>query len=181
LILALWVILSGALHLDGFLDTCDGLLGGYTPESRLNIMRDERVGAFALAGGVLLLLTKFTALGAIGDRLGALLLAPTLGRWGMSLALFAFPYARSQGLGREIKDHTTRREIILASLVALPVAWFAGAWLGLLAVGATILVVWGGSIFIMRRLPGLTGDTYGALNELIEISVLLILVAGETI
>jgi hypothetical protein len=42
LVLALWVILTGALHLDGFLDACDGLLGGFTPESRLEIMRDER-------------------------------------------------------------------------------------------------------------------------------------------
>ena len=65
LLLALWVILTGALHLDGFLDACDGLLGGFTPESRLEIMRDERVGAFALAGGVLLLLVKFSALSAV--------------------------------------------------------------------------------------------------------------------
>ena len=43
LLLALWVILTGALHLDGFLDACDGLFGGYTPEARLEIMRDERV------------------------------------------------------------------------------------------------------------------------------------------
>ena len=62
LILTLWVILTGALHLDGFLDACDGLLGGFTPESRLEIMRDERVGAFALAGGVLLLLGQIQRL-----------------------------------------------------------------------------------------------------------------------
>ena len=65
LVLALWVILTGALHLDGFLDACDGLFGGYSPETRLEIMRDERVGAFALAGGALLLLLKFSTLSAI--------------------------------------------------------------------------------------------------------------------
>ena len=56
IVLAAWVLLTGALHLDGFLDACDGLLGGFTPEKRLDIMRDERVGAYALSGGVLLLL-----------------------------------------------------------------------------------------------------------------------------
>ena len=61
LILTLWVILTGAIHLDGFLDTYDGLFGGSTPEKRLEIMRDERIGAFALAGAVLLFLTKFTS------------------------------------------------------------------------------------------------------------------------
>ena len=45
LVLGLWIILTGALHLDGFLDSCDGLLGGETPERRMEIMRDERVGA----------------------------------------------------------------------------------------------------------------------------------------
>ena len=49
ILLALWVLLTGALHLDGFLDTCDGLLGGATPAKRLEIMRDEHTGAYALA------------------------------------------------------------------------------------------------------------------------------------
>ena len=65
LVLVAWVALTGALHLDGFLDACDGLLGGGTPEERLRIMRDERVGAFALAGGILLLLVKYSALAAV--------------------------------------------------------------------------------------------------------------------
>src|SRR5512137_1301144 len=100
LVLAAWVGLTGALHLDGFLDTCDGLLGGHSPEERLRIMRDERVGAFAVTGGVLLLLVKYAALAALPGRAPALILAPTLGRWGMALAIAAFPYARPEGLGR---------------------------------------------------------------------------------
>ena len=61
LLLAVWVLSSGALHIDGFLDSLDGLLGGFTPESRLTILRDEHKGAFAVAGGILLFLVKFTA------------------------------------------------------------------------------------------------------------------------
>ena len=98
--ITLWVLLTGALHLDGFLDACDGLLGGFTSEKRLEIMRDERVGAYALSGGILLLLIQFSALSALDSgRLSALLLAPVLGRWGITLALIVSPYARQNGLG----------------------------------------------------------------------------------
>ena len=60
--LTLWIVLTGALHMDGFLDTCDGLLGGSNSVKRMEIMRDERVGAYALSGGALLLLIKFSTL-----------------------------------------------------------------------------------------------------------------------
>jgi adenosylcobinamide-GDP ribazoletransferase len=178
LTLAVWIILSGALHLDGFLDACDGLLGGSAPESRLQIMRDERVGAYAMSGGILLLLIKFTLLTALSGHLEALLIAPVLGRWSMTFTLYAYPYARPQGLGREIKDHTTWREINLATLTALPVAWFAGSWLGLIAFGVSFVLSWGLARFTLRRIPGLTGDVYGAFNELIEVIVLFVLLAG---
>jgi adenosylcobinamide-GDP ribazoletransferase len=178
LLLALWVILTGALHLDGFLDTCDGLLGGFTPEQRMTIMRDERVGAYALAGGILLYLIKFSALTALHTPAG-LLLAPTLGRWGIAMALVAYPYARPSGLGRDMKDHATRRQAILATIFALLVvplaAWLGAGWSSLLAFAGAALVTWGAARFTLRRIPGLTGDIYGALNELVETSVLVLL------
>ena len=54
MIVSVWLLLTRALHFDGFLDMCDGLFGGFTPERRLEIMRDSRVGAFGVAGGGLL-------------------------------------------------------------------------------------------------------------------------------
>jgi adenosylcobinamide-GDP ribazoletransferase len=182
LVLALWVILTGALHLDGFLDACDGLLGGFTPESRMEIMRDERVGAFALVGGVLLLLVKFSALSAVRPIAPALVLAPVLSRWGMAIALVAFPYARPHGLGRAAKDNATRQQAILATvlalLISLAVAWFWADWRILLAMAGAALVVWAGAKYTLRRIPGLTGDIYGALNEIIEVIVLLMLASA---
>jgi adenosylcobinamide-GDP ribazoletransferase len=179
LVLALWVLLTGALHLDGFLDACDGLLGGYTPEARLEIMRDEHLGAYALAGGVLLLLVKFSLLTAILPTARALLLAPVLGRWGMAFALVAFPYARDQGLGRAVKDHAGQAQLALATIIALVtsllVAWWWADWRALLAFGAALLTVWLGVKYTLRRIPGLTGDIYGALNEIVEVVVLLVL------
>jgi adenosylcobinamide-GDP ribazoletransferase len=183
LVLTLWVILTGALHLDGFLDACDGLLGGFNPESRMEIMRDERVGAFALAGGVLLLLVKFSALSAVRPVASALLLAPVLSRWGMAIALVAFPYARPQGLGKAVKENATRQQALLATvfalLISLAVAWCWADWRVLLAIAGAALVVWVGAKYTLRRIPGLTGDIYGALNEIIEVAVLLVLASAS--
>jgi len=175
LVLCVWVVVTGALHLDGFLDACDGLFGGHTPESRLEIMRDERVGAFGLAGGVLLLLLKATALAAIPSRTTALLLAPALARWGMALALavVVFPYARRKGLGREMKDHASWKEVALATAIGLAVAWLAGGWLGLVAMALAGATVWAVARFVLARLPGLTGDVYGAISEMVEVVILL--------
>ena len=53
-----WVLFTRAFHLDGFMDTCDGLFGGFTPQRRLDIMKDSRMGAFGVAGGVLILITE---------------------------------------------------------------------------------------------------------------------------
>jgi len=176
LILTLWIILSGGLHFDGFLDSFDGLFGGHTTESRLRIMHDERVGAFGLAAGICLLLIKFTALSALTNWNTALLLAPTLGRWGMSIALVAFPYGRKQGLGRDIKDNTGWREAIISSLIAVVIAWLSAGWAGLAAFGLAGIVIWICAKFTLKRIPGLTGDIYGALNEIVEVCCLLLLI-----
>lgn len=172
-VLTAWIALSGALHFDGLLDTCDGVFGGQTPERRLAIMRDSRVGAFGMAGGALLLLTKYAALTVLPARATALFLAPSLGRWAMVLAMFAFPYGRGQGLGRDIKDNLRRQDLILASGVALVPALLAGR-AGLVTLGITAVTVLLMATYATRRLPGLTGDTYGALCEVAEMVVLVI-------
>ncbi len=175
-VLACWVAVTGALHLDGFLDACDGLFGARTREERLRIMRDEAVGAYALAGGVLLLLLKFASLesllgGPVGWR--ALIAAAVLGRWAMALAVVRFPYARPQGLGRAMVDAAGPRELALAALVALGTSLgLLGGW-GLALFVGTVLLVEALGRWIQGRLSGLTGDVYGALCELTELGVLL--------
>jgi adenosylcobinamide-GDP ribazoletransferase len=179
LVLTGWILCTGALHVDGFLDTCDGLFGGRTPEDRLRILRDERVGAFAVIGGILLLLIKFQSLAAIANRSAALCLAPVLGRWGMAVAVVVFPYARAEGLGRAMKDQAGWGQVLLASTCAVVVAWFSAGPPGLailLLSGSLMLLA---ARFVLTRLPGLTGDVYGALCELLEVVVLLGFVAGE--
>ncbi len=174
LLLTGWVIATGALHIDGFLDSLDGLFGGYTPARRMEIMHDERVGAFGLAGGVLLMMLKLTALTAMTDRMAALLVAPTLARWGMSLSIVLFPYARAEGLGRAMKDETGWGQAALATVSALTVAGLGGGYLGWAAIGATALLTWIIARFVLARIPGLTGDVYGALGETLELTLLLL-------
>ena len=179
-ILVAWILLTRALHFDGFLDSGDGLFGGFTPERRLEIMRDSRVGAFGVAGGGLFLLAKYAALISLPDHTG-LLLAPVFGRWTLSLAIFAYPYAREKGLGRDMKDNVGLPQIILATLTSIIAVWLFAGWSGLIALAISGIVLWLGAAFILRRIPGLTGDSYGALCEIVELAVLLFFTTGITL
>jgi adenosylcobinamide-GDP ribazoletransferase len=96
----------------------------------------------------------------------------------MTAAIYFFPYARPQGLGKAMKDHTSRWEILLASLFSLASSGLGGHLRGLLACLLAAGIVWAGARFTLRRIPGLTGDIYGALNELVEAAVLLVFAAG---
>ncbi len=173
ILLAFWLMAHGAIHFDGFLDSCDGLFGGHSPDQRLRIMRDHRVGAFAVAGGGLLLLLKYSALTVSSHRILALLLAPMLGRWTMALAIVFFPYARDQGLGRAMKDHARWPQVLLATGITSLVAWSLAGWTGAIALVVALLTMFFTAFFIQTRIPGLTGDSYGAINELVEAMVLV--------
>ena len=175
IILALWVGISGAIHLDGFLDSCDGIFGGTTPERRLEIMHDEHIGAYALSGGILLLLLKFTLLGSLLQDYPPyyLILAPALGRWGMTFAIFGYKYARPRGLGRRIKDNMHWQQFTVSTISALLIGVITAGWIGLVCFGVAGLLTFIVAHFTMRRIHGLTGDVYGAINELTELATLL--------
>ena len=88
-----WIIFTRGFHLDGFMDTCDGLFGGWTPERRLEIMKDSRLGSFGVAGGILVLLTEYAALQSSADLFPALMLSTTLGRWASPLVQWGGDHA----------------------------------------------------------------------------------------
>lgn len=174
LLLATWVILTGALHLDGLADSCDGLCATASPERRLEIMKDPRAGSWAVVGVGLLLLGKFAFLGVAGWPV--LLVAPVFGRWVMTMAAWAFPYARASGMGGFFRDGLGRRQVAAASVVTVAVLAGASWWQpGLLVVGVLAAVtVLGLGHWAARRLGGgLTGDVYGALCEVTELFCLI--------
>ena len=174
LVVAAWLVLTRALHFDGFLDIFDALFGGFTPERRLEIMKDSRVGAFGVAAGVLLLFAKLFAIAELTNRPAAFLLAPVAARWAMGLAIFAFPYAREKGLGSDMKAKVGWSELVFASLVTLAVAWFAAGWWGLFAIVLAAALLFLAARYMLTLLPGLTGDSYGMICEFIELAVLVI-------
>ena len=173
-----WVFFTRAFHLDGLMDTCDGLFGGFTPERRLEIMRDSRLGAFGVAAGMLILLIKFTALASSSAVWPALVMATVLGRWASPLVIVAFPYAREKGMGSAMKDNARWPQAILATSIAVLTAWFASGVLGLVLMLLTALVAFGVAFYILRLLPGLTGDNYGTVTELTETIALLVFASG---
>lgn len=173
-----WIFFTRAFHLDGFMDTCDGLFGGWTPERRLEIMKDSRVGAFGVAGAALILLMKYSALSSSVNIFAALILAATLGRWSLPLLIYFFPYARQNGLGYEMKRNMKWTDIFLATLITGITSWLMFGWLGLiLMLGAAIMSILF-ALYVMRLLPGLTGDIYGAATILVETFILIFFTAS---
>jgi adenosylcobinamide-GDP ribazoletransferase len=182
LLLALWVMMTGALHLDGLMDCCDGLLAAKEPEKRLEILRDTHAGAFAVVGAACVLLVKFAVLLEFphGSRTAALFIVPALTRAVMVYAARAYPYARpGPGLGQLFREGLTWREVAVAAVTAVVAALLALGWLGLALAALvwllTAVIAW----WVQRRIPGLTGDVYGAINELTELGGLLFLLLIE--
>lgn len=175
LLVAALLVLTRALHTEGFLDSCDGLLGGRDRESRLAILRDSHVGAFAAIGGACLLLLKWTLLAGIPgpERLGLLVLFPCLSRFAMVAAMASFPYARSQGLGTAFQAGASRRQIFFALLTAAVAGGLFLGIAGLVLLAIATVVALGLGLWFRRLLGGMTGDTYGATNEVGELTVLL--------
>ncbi|AZE50435.1 Cobalamin synthase [Pseudomonas chlororaphis] len=176
LLLTVWVLLSGALHLDGLADSADAWLGGFGDRERtLTIMKDPRSGPIAVVTLGLVLLLKFAALVALIEQQAgvALLLAPLIGR-GALLGLFlCTPYVRPGGLGQALASHLPRPAgKWVLGLVALACVVLGGysAVLALLLAG---VVFAGLRQLMLRRLGGTTGDTAGALLELLEVMVLV--------
>ena len=187
LVILLLEAVTRGLHMDGLMDTCDGVLSGAPRERALEIMKDSSVGAMGVVGGVLVLVLKVAALGALARADAA---APLLAGWAAartlaSLNVYYWPYARPAGTGEAFTRDRSPGPVILAVgllaaavvaavLVALAVggsgAWYAGLVVAGVAIGAVLLV----QAAVAKRLGGLTGDVYGLGIELAEAAALVV-------
>lgn len=171
ILLAVWVTLTGGLHLDGLADTADAWVGGYGDRERtLAIMKDPRSGPMAVIALVLLLMLKFVALvAAIQAGHAQWWMVPVLGRAALLGMFLTTPYVRAGGLGEALANHLPRR----AGWWVMAVCLLAG-WLSLGSVLlAGIAVFTGLRWLLMRRLGGTTGDTAGAMLECLEVVLLV--------
>ncbi|UPG86151.1 adenosylcobinamide-GDP ribazoletransferase [Luteibacter aegosomatis] len=168
-----WVLLTGALHLDGLADSADAWVGGLGDRERtLSIMKDPRCGPAGVMSLVGVSLLKVSALTALPSA-WLLLLPPLLARGALVGWFLTTPYVREHGLGDALRGAPVmgcRVAIVLTVVVTLCFG-VAGA-VSLLA-AAFVAYVWRAAC--MRRIGGFTGDTAGAMVEMIEASVLLTL------
>jgi adenosylcobinamide-GDP ribazoletransferase len=177
LVLLVWIVITGGLHLDGLADSCDGLFATAAPERRLEIMKDPRAGSWAVIGVVTLLLGKWLALREIQPIM--LLVPPVIGRWAMVIAAWGFPYARPSGMGSYFRYGLGRAQVVIASITALTVIplliRFEEPAILLAFLLVPVIVVISARWADGRLGGGLTGDVYGALCEGTELLCLLIL------
>ena len=160
------------------MDSCDGLFGGSTRERKLEIMRDSRVGSFGVLGATCLLLLKFALFASVSAHALplALLIALPSARWAMVLVLRVFPGARTTGLGAAFHQAITTERLLATGIIALAIVLTTGQFIGLIvwmAVTFTALIL---GFWITRSIGGLTGDSYGAIEEVAEVVALLVLV-----
>jgi adenosylcobinamide-GDP ribazoletransferase len=174
-VVTVWKVTTGGIHLDGLADLLDGL-GGGDAARRLAIMRDSRIGVFGAAGLALHLLLMVTALASLSAwlRVRMLWLAPLIGRVAPLLAAAWLPPATpGQGLGAAFAAGLSRWA---GPAHVVGGAALAGWLLGVGGVGITA-AGWAGALLIAalaaRRLGGVTGDVLGAVVELAELSTLL--------
>lgn len=171
LVVAAWIIFTGALHLDGLMDSGDGLFSGRDREKKLDIMKDSRIGAMGAITLAAVLMLKLAFLSELegGDKWIALLVAPAVGRCVMVYAIGIFPYARvTPGLGNSFGSEKLTVKILGATLILLAGTYLIASYPGWIAVTFTALAAYLIAIWMAHSLGGMTGDTYGALCETTE-------------
>ncbi len=181
LVLVFLAIITGGLHLDGFMDTLDGLGCGGDKEKTLSVMKDSRVGAYGAAGISFLVLFKFIVLfeltqaGAAFFPMFAAMLV--VSRWSMVTALYKSKYPRSQGLGRAFVEYVSVREVAVSSLITITAMYFL-SYDYLYTLPLFIIYVLLIKRFFTKKLGGITGDTLGFINEVAEVLFLLVAFFG---
>lgn len=169
--------MTGALHLDGLADVCDGLAARGGRERFLAVMKDSHVGAVGAVGLVLGLLLKWQALLAVpaGIKWQALLLFLVLARFGQVQTIVFARNARQDGLGSVMIGGAGAVQLLAAWGLTLVASWLLLGTSGLIVLSAVMVSTWLQKAWFQRRLGGITGDVIGCINELNEILALIVI------
>lgn len=170
LLFALWVLLTGALHLDGLSDTLDAL---FVPKARAaEVMKDPHVGAMGMIFTGVFLLLKVSVLVHL-EALWALPLVMMLSRFNTVIAIYFFPYIRTEGMSTLAKAEFTRTQFIVSALFVVVTVFFFPAGLWLLATSLLCLLLC--RLWFEKRFGGFSGDLYGFMIEMSELVLLHLL------
>src|SRR4030066_51296 len=176
ILIAELIILTRGLHIDGFVDTIDGLAGGKTKEDILNIMRDHRVGALGVVGVIMLIMIKYLSLNSVPAASKNLILIamPMISRWLQAPFTNLFPYARQDGMGKAFTEGVRGRQVGIATIVTALFLIFIFKFNAILIMGLMAIVTYLIGLYFKKILGGITGDIIGAVSEVNEVLFLLI-------
>jgi len=168
IIVITYILLTGGLHLDGLGDTFDGLFSNRPKDKIMEIMKDSRVGTYAVLVLFCILALNITLINSIdgGQLVKILILFPIAGRTATLIGASICKYARSSGLGKSFVDYCGIKQMIIGSITFLLAALTLSGWKGLIMCG----VIFCSSAFtaklLARKIGGVTGDILGAVCEL---------------
>ncbi|MFO7889756.1 MAG: adenosylcobinamide-GDP ribazoletransferase [bacterium] len=177
IILTVWIFLSGGLHLEGFADMVDGFSGGRNKEDIIRIMKDGAIGAKGAIALILLILLKFLLINSLpySLRMEAFLIAPVMGRWSMVLSGYlGKPASSDNTLSKIFSLYLGKMELILATLFTLVIAFYFLSYQALYFMGFSAIISYLMVYYSFTKMQGICGDVIGAINEIAELSVLLI-------
>lgn len=199
LLLGLWIALTGGLHLDGLMDTADGVFSGRSREKMLEIMKDSRAGSYGVIAALFILLLKFSGLYFLFEQIAehglsiswmllAIAAATMWSRWWMVISISSWKPARMVGLGQLFNGVNLQYVSVMTAaslfiyLMALMIFVITTGgnlyyvWLSLLIPICSAIMGWLIAKWLKRKLGGLTGDTYGAMNEVVEALIIVLVV-----
>ncbi|MCU7937949.1 MAG: adenosylcobinamide-GDP ribazoletransferase [gamma proteobacterium symbiont of Bathyaustriella thionipta] len=168
-LLTIWVLASGGLHLDGLADSADAWIGGLNDRDRtLEIMKDPYCGPIGVAMIVLVLLLKWTALSYLlkTGQSGFLIVLPMLSRSIIIVLFMTTVYVRESGLGSALLEYMPDESLLWAILLASALAYFVFANIFSMILVAMVVVAL--RMMMIQRIGGMTGDTLGATVEIVE-------------
>ena len=175
------LLLTGAFHEDGLADCADGFGGGYTPEDRLRIMHDSRIGAFGAIAVCVALLLKWQLLSAMAPHGVALLVAMVAAHAASRAAavsyLLTHDYVRAEGKAKPVAQRMRWSDALWAGVFGVvPLLWFGPMCAALVVVGL-IVARWLLGRYFVRRFGGFTGDCLGMAQQIFELLILWRLLA----
>jgi adenosylcobinamide-GDP ribazoletransferase len=179
LLITALALITGALHLDGLADVCDGIAARGSRERFMEIMKDSRVGAVGVVGVVLGLLLKWQAMIGVPEELKwqALLLFPAITRFCQVQSIVFGRNARQDGLGSTLVSGAGKSQFLIAAILAGTFSWLLLGINGIAVLLAAMLSSLLIQAWFNRKIGGITGDVIGCTNELNEILVLILLSA----
>ena len=176
ILLISWVVITGALHIDGLGDSADAWIGGYgNPQRTLELMKDPYCGPAAVSSIVMLMIAKYAALQAVLEDAHYLLLfiAPFLSRTFILLLFLTTPYVRQNGMGASLAQHLPTRYAWSIFLVCSVLLLLLLQWNGFLILTCAVIAFFALRYWMIQRIGGTTGDTAGAMIEILELVLLL--------